>query len=214
VKAGGVVPAAWEGELEVDEEVFHSVVHTVVETLEASGLSYVLLGGIASTAQGRPRWTHDVDVMVKPGDALRTLEALEAAGFETQRTDPKWLYKALKRDVLVDVVFRSDGDVELDDEMLARSRVAEFEGLRVPVLGAEDLIVIKALVHKEHTPRHWYDALSLIARSELDWDYLVRRAAAHNAIRVASLLCYAQSTDLPVPQDPIERLLSADGLAA
>jgi predicted nucleotidyltransferase len=207
-----IPPAAWEGEVEVEDRVFRSVVEDVVRTLEASGIPYVLLGGIASTAQGRPRWTHDVDIMVRPDDALRTLEALAAAGFATQTTDHTWLYKALKHDVLVDVVFRSDGEVVLDDEMLARSRVADFQGLGVPVLGAEDLIVIKALVHKEHTPRHWFDALALIARSDLDWEYLERRAVAHNPLRVAGLLRYAQSADLPVPEGPIERLMAHGGV--
>jgi predicted nucleotidyltransferase len=209
-----IPPAAWEGQIEVEEEVFRSVVRDVVRTLEASEVPFVLLGGIASSAQGRPRWTHDVDIMVRPADALRTLEAFRRAGFVTQTTNHTWLYKALKDDVLVDVVFRSDGEVVLDEEMLARSLIAEFQGVRVPVLGAEDLIVIKALVHKEHAPRHWFDALALIARSDLDWSYLERRAAAHNPLRVASLLCYAQSADLPVPEAPIERLTSLGGLAA
>lgn len=209
-----IPPAAWEGEIEVEEQTFRQVVREVVDTLETARIPYVLLGGIASTAQGRPRWTHDVDIMVRPADAPRTLEALGSAGFATQTTNHRWLYKALKDGVLVDVVFRSDGNVVLDDEMLARSQIAEFQGVRVPVLGAEDLIVIKALVHKEHTPRHWFDALALIARSDLDWRYLERRATFHNGLRVASLLCYAQSADLPVPEEPIERLLSQSRVAA
>jgi hypothetical protein len=209
-----IPPAAWEGEIEVEEPVFRAVVRDVVRAIERAGIPYVLLGGIASTAQGRPRWTHDVDIMVKPEDALATLGALSRAGFATQTTDESWLYKALKDDVLVDVVFRSHGEVVLDDEMLSRSLTAEFQGVRVPVLGAEDLIVIKALVHKEHTPRHWFDALALISRSDLDWGYLERRAAAHDPLRVASLLVYAQSADLPVPEGPIERLMSRSGRAA
>jgi predicted nucleotidyltransferase len=209
-----IPPAAWEGEIEVDEPVFRAVVREVVRAIGRAGIPYVLLGGIASTAQGRPRWTHDVDIMVKPEDALGTLEVLSRAGFATQTTNESWLYKALKDGVLVDVVFRSHGGVVLDDELIARSLTAEFQGVRVPVLGAEDLIVIKALVHKEHTPRHWFDALALISRSDLDWGYLERRAAAHDPLRVASLLAYAQSADLPVPEGPIERLMSRGGMAA
>jgi hypothetical protein len=37
---------------------------------------------------------------------------------------------------------------------------------------------MKALAHLEEAPRYWHDALGIIAASELDWDYLVRRARA------------------------------------
>ena len=45
------------------------------------------------------------------------------------------------------------------------------------MIAPEDLIVIKAIVFDEETPRHWYDALALIPRGELDWDYLLRAGA-------------------------------------
>jgi hypothetical protein len=166
----------------------------------------VFMGGLASAALGRPRWTHDIDVFVRPEDARRTLAILEGAGFRTQETDPEWLFKALKDDVLVDVIFLSDGRVVLDREMARRARWADVEGIRLPVISAEDLIVIKALVHKERSPRHWFDALALLRREDLDWDYLLDRARRYNPLRVLSLLYYARSSDQVVPADAIRRL--------
>jgi predicted nucleotidyltransferase len=164
------------------------------------------MGGLASAALGRPRWTHDIDVFVRPEDARRALSVLEDAGYRTQETDPEWLFKALKDDVLVDVIFLSDGRVTLDREMARRARWADVEGIRLPVISAEDLIVIKALVHKERSPRHWFDALALLRREDLDWDYLLDRARRYNPVRVLSLLYYARSSDQVVPAEAIRRL--------
>ena len=37
---------------------------------------------------------------------------------------------------------------------------------------AEDMVVIKAIVAAEHTPRHGSCALAILATAEVDWDYL------------------------------------------
>jgi hypothetical protein len=201
--------ALWEGEVEVDDGTLFAVLKETVAALDRSGLPHLFMGGLASAALGRPRWTHDIDVFVRPEDARSALDALSGAGFRTQETNPRWLYKALKGRVLVDVIFVSAGGVLLDEEMAGRARHAEVEGCRVPVISAEDLVVIKALVHKEHSPRHWFDALALLRRDDLDWPYLVRRARQHGPLRVLSLLYYARSNDQVVPDQAIAEVLEA-----
>lgn len=200
----------WEGEAVVEEEVFLRVLRESAEALARAGLPHVFMGGLASAALGRPRWTHDIDVFVRPEDNRRALDVLEAAGFTTQETDPEWLYKGLKDEVLVDVIFRSSGSVILDEEMVTRARRTTVAGAEVPVISAEDLIVIKAMVFKERAPRHWYDALALLQRTDLDWDYLNRRALSYDFRRVLSLLVYARSEDRAVPADAIQRLFDAE----
>ncbi len=199
----------WDGRVEVDDATFLRVLRETVDTLREGGVAHLFMGGLASTALGRPRWTHDIDVFVTPEHALRTLEVLEQAGFATQRTDEVWLYKALKQGVLVDVIFLSDGKVALDEEMVARAPDVEIQGIRAPVISPEDLIVIKALVHKERSARHWFDALALLRREDLDWDYLLRRAEQYGATRVLALLFYARSNDQVIPSSAIRRLLPA-----
>jgi hypothetical protein len=182
--------------------------------LDEGGLPYLLIGGLASAAVGRPRCSADIDLFVYPRDAARALDLLAPAGFETEQTNPHWLYKATRAGVLVDLIFKGPRDVYLDEQMLARARREPVLGRPVPIAPAEDLLVMKALVHDEETPRHWHDALGIVASGGLDWDYLVFRARKGNR-RVLSLLYYALSIDLAVPAGAIEALhrqITAEGL--
>ena len=111
------------------------------------------------------------------------------------------------------MIFRSTRDILLGDEMLRRSRVMPFRGREVPLAPPEDLVVMKACAMSEDTSRYWYDAVSIIAHSELDWDYLVARAREHGARRLLSLLLFATSLDIVVPSEPIETLYDAIGAA-
>ena len=194
---------------EVDEEVFLNVLRDAIGALEDKDIPYVLMGGISSATFGRPRGTNDIDLFVRPESARLTLDALESVGFTTEETDPLWLFKGFKDEILVDVIFRSSGDIYLDDEMLAHARVVEIEGCAARVIAPEDLLIIKALAADEHIPHHWHDALSVITGSELDWDYLVSRARRFGARRVLSLLLYAQSNDLGVPVRPVRNLFES-----
>jgi hypothetical protein len=187
------------------DEAFRRALNDAVTAFERGAVEYVVIGGIASTALGRLRPTHDIDVFVRPEDARRALGLLGAAGFETEETFPDWLYKGYRNGQLVDVIFRSAGGIYLDDEMLLRAPVESFEGCTMRLIPPEDLAVIKAIVHADHMPRHWHDALSVLAEAELDWEYLLRRAR-HGVRRVLSLLLYAQSIDLPVPWWAVDRL--------
>jgi predicted nucleotidyltransferase len=197
-------PALFEGR-HVTEEVFTRVLGEAIEAIEKADIPYGALGGVASAILGRPRWTHDADLFVRPVDASTTLDALADAGFATQRTNPNWLFKAVKDGVLVDILFRCRGDIYLDDEMISRLVPGEFQGIRLKTIPPEDLLVIKAIIHDEETPRHWSDALALIAAGNLDWDYVLERSR-HGARRVLSLLIYAESKDVVVPDSVIKAL--------
>jgi predicted nucleotidyltransferase len=200
---------AESGDSLADEQLFRAVLAETVEALDRAEVAHVFMGGIGASMHGRPRWTHDIDVFVRPEDAGRALRALGESGFRTEQTYPDWLYKAYKHDVMVDVIFKSLGGILLDEEMLARATVEEFHGQPVRIMAPEDLLVIKAIVHDEHMPRHWHDALAIVSRCDLDWDYVVRRGRQHGARRVLSLMLYAQSNDLVVPAGAVRKLYEA-----
>jgi predicted nucleotidyltransferase len=189
----------------VDADTFQHVLRTVMETIEELDVPYLMIGGLVSSTLGRSRESHDVDILVAPRDAERLLSALAEKGFDTEQTFPEWLFKASKEGALVDLLFCAGSTVYLDDEMLARGQSLAIGDLTVDAASAEDLLVTKVASHTEGAPRYWHDALSIISRGELDWEYLVRRAR-FAARRVLSLLIYAQSEDLLVPDAAIRAL--------
>jgi predicted nucleotidyltransferase len=182
-----------------DEETLVAVLGDLVDTVRGTGLRALLMGGIGSAALARPRTTDDIDLFVHVDDVDELLDHLDRHGFEVERTDPRWLYKAHRRGVLVDLVFRSSGDIYLDQQVLDHARMCSYKGIDIPAVSPEDLLVIKAVTASEHTAHHWYDALGLVALTELDWDYLLDRARQCAPRRVLSLLLYAESLDHVVP---------------
>jgi predicted nucleotidyltransferase len=187
------------------------VLDETMGALRDAGIQFLLIGGVGSCVFGRDRGTRDIDVFVRPESAENALSALAARGFRTKKEYEHWLYKGWKDDVLVDVIFRSSRDILLDQEMLDRARIVTFRGREVPVAPPEDLVVMKAVAASEDTPRYWYDAIAIIAQTELDWEYLVARARQRGARRILSLLLFADSVDLVVPPEPIEALYEAIG---
>lgn len=192
----------------LDDKTFFEVLDSAIKALESAEIPHALMGGIASAALGRHRWTHDIDFFVRPEDARPALRALEQAGFRTEETDQAWLYKGFKGDILVDIIFSAKGGIRFDPEVEQHVRVAEFRGRRLRVVSPEDLVVMKAIAHEEHTPRHWHDALGLLAGEDFDWEYVVRRAR-YGRRRVLALLVYAQANGVEIPDEPIRGLFTA-----
>lgn len=187
---------------------FGHALSDVVQALEGKGVPYLMMGGVGIAALARPRFTDDIDLFVPPDAVTRLVEELRSEGFNTEVAHPAWLYKAYKYGVLVDVIFRSLGDIYVDDEMLRRAGSREVKGVTVPVIAPEDLLVIKAVATNEHVSRHWYDAQAIIANCDLDWDYLIARAMTAGPRRVLSLLIFAESNDHAVPSGPLQELSS------
>lgn len=181
------------------------VLNDALSALEEEEIPYALIGGLAAKNLGRPRVTHDIDLFVKPDDARRVLDCLEKRGFVTQERDPVWLFKAWKEEILVDVIFRSTGDIYFSEEVREHVRRIPYNNRFINAISPEDLIVIKAAVHDEHGPHHWHDALAVLTQGNLDWEYLLIRSK-HASRRVLALLMYAQSKDLAVPNEVIQRL--------
>jgi hypothetical protein len=111
-------------------------------------------------------------------------------------------------DVVVDVIRCASGPVFLDEQMLERAVEGTVWGTTVKVIPPEDLVVTKVLAHGEDTAHYWWDALAIVAGVELDWPYLLMRAR-RGPRRVLSLLLYAQSMDLMVPDTVVRQLLQA-----
>jgi hypothetical protein len=193
-------------------EGYASVLRESTRALDRAGIPHLVFGSIATRALGRPRsisTDEDIDLFVRPPDAPAALAALAETGFVTVEEDPTWIHKAKRGAVTVDVIFKAAGRVYMDDEMFDRGIPTAFLGVEVRLVPAEDLAVMKALLHDENRAFDWFDALALLERDGLDWDYLVRRAEAYGAQRVLSLILFAETQEISVPREAIERLRQA-----
>ena len=160
------------------EQPFSAMEATLKKTVAAlrdADVPFLVAGSLASWARGGPETTHDLDFIVKPEDAERALEALEAAGMRPERPPEDWLVKAWDGDVLVDLIFGPSG-IEVTEEVIARGEEVEVLSMGMRVLSLEDLLVTKLASLDEH--RADYSGCLLIARSireQIDWDALRQR---------------------------------------
>lgn len=142
-------------------------------------IPYLLGGSLAFWAHGGPERRKDLDFMVKPEDAERALEALEAEGMRGERPPEGWLFKAWDGDVLVDLIFYPKG-MEIDDEVIARGEDIEVLAMPIKVMALEDVLCTKLLALHEHYVD--YSGLLQMARSlreKVDWED-VRSRTAHS----------------------------------
>lgn len=205
-KPGENEPTGLRTEEQVAEEAYLRVLDLCIGVMAASGRPHAFIGGLATQVYGRDRSTNDIDVFVRVEDAPAVLEGFAAAGFETEPTNPDWLYKATRERVLVDVIFRASDGTEFD----AGTRVdwRPFKERTIPFLGPEDLLLVKLPAFNEATPRHWWDCLAILEGSRLDWDHLVRRAA-RRPHRLLSLLDFARGEGIAVPEAALAVLRQA-----
>jgi predicted nucleotidyltransferase len=195
------------GELarEDDPQVFDRVLSQTAAALETAGIDHVFFGTVATFLYGRPEPIGDIDVMIREADGEAALEALRDAGFADRPDDQTWLLKSTKDGVLVDLIFRAAEKFHLDDDVLANAPKLEFQGVPLPLLSPEDALVLAALATKVEAPEHWWIGLGIIARTPLDWEYVLRRARL-GPRAVLGLLVFAHSEDLQVPLEIVQRL--------
>jgi predicted nucleotidyltransferase len=193
---------------EATREFFLSTLADTVARFEDQRVDYLLIGGLAMAAVlGLPCDTEeDIDVFVRPEDAERLLEVFAAAGYATHRRDEHWVYKVARPNVTVDLIFRAGERIVLDDDHLRRARPGAIDGIKMPVAGVEDLVVMKAIFDSPDRPGRWYQCLRLLQPADPDWGYLAERALQYAPARVLSLLLYATTAGLPVPSWVLRQL--------
>lgn len=190
------------------EARFMNILEETLSLLRDGNVPHLVIGGIASAATLSQGWSapcSDIDVLIQEGDSDRAFDVFSAAGFCAERTDPTWIYKVAKPDITVDLIWRSRGDIRLDDEMLAHSSELRFFGIPVEVPGPEDLLLIKSIADVDGTS-HFEECLRMIGRLRFDWDYLIARAEGSVALRLTSLMTYAMSEGIWVPPQSLDRL--------
>jgi hypothetical protein len=138
--------------------------------LRAADVPFLLGGSLASWARGGPETRHDLDLVIKPEDAERALQALQEAGMKPEDPPEEWLVKAWDGDTLIDLIHHPKG-IEVDDAFMQRGEVMSVLGMEMRVMALEDVLVTKLMALSEHSLR--YESLLAISRAlrELvDWE--------------------------------------------
>jgi hypothetical protein len=166
------------------------LLNRVLDVLDAAGVAYMLTGSLASSIQGQPRSTHDIDLVVAlpPSAAKALAEAFPPPDF--------FLPEAAIRDAIHNrsmfnlIAPAEDDKVDfwlLTDEPFDRSRFARrvahtIQGRSVFVSSPEDTILAKLRWAKLSggSEKQFNDALQVyeVQHGRLDEQYLDRWANA------------------------------------
>lgn len=176
--------------------------------LETAAIPFVVGGGLAAEAYGLRESLNDVDLFVRPVDAPRAGRALESSGFLVWIEDPRWLYKAMRNGIVVDIIFESTGLVHVGDETFRRARWVSIGTVTVPVMPPEDFFVMKAAAATPSAPKHWLDAISLLTTQAMDWEYLASISEG-NSRKVLEAIVHAYNDGVPVPSLVFVKLAQA-----
>ena len=185
------------------------VLFQVLDALDALEIPYVITGSYASNYWGRPRATHDADLVVeisplKAAALAKRLEGefyapdfvLQEAAEHGGHANVIHMQQAFK----VDLWMRQD--TPYDRERFARRRSGTMFGRRVWVLGAEDTVLSKLLWYRASpvSQRQLQDAVEVyeIQEAHLDQAYLERWATA---LGLSDLLTQVRAQAAPPPYD-------------
>lgn len=146
--------------------------------LEENNLTYFVIGGLANSVWGRPRFTRDADVKVLPAErTIAEIVAQVGERFRFRVADP--LSFALATFVVP--IYAGNGiDIDIGlgflpyEELAATNAVtASLESVSFRVCTAEDLIIHKAISER---PVDWRDIEGVLAKQAktLDQDYIER----------------------------------------
>jgi predicted nucleotidyltransferase len=164
--------------MSADESPFADIEHALkraAAALQDAEVPFLLGGSLASWARGGPETRHDLDLMIRPQDAERALQALVEVGMRPEDPPEDWLVKAWDGDTLVDLIHNPKG-MPVDDDVIARGEVRSVLGMEMRVMALEDVMVTKLMAISEHALR--YERLlemSRALREQIDWDEVRRR---------------------------------------
>ncbi|MBX5483761.1 MAG: nucleotidyltransferase [Myxococcaceae bacterium] len=164
-----------------------------IDVLQEAGVPFVVGGAYAyCNYTGIYRDTKDLDLFPKKEDAARALDILAADGWETERRDEVWLYKAYKGEYFVDLIFSSgNGVATVDDEWFEYATVGEAFGRKVLIAPAEEMIWSKAFIcERERFDGGDVNHLIRAVGDKMDWQRLMRRFDRYWEVLFAHLILY------------------------
>jgi hypothetical protein len=143
-----------------------------LKALNTAHVDFLVTAAFARYAYtGIWRPTKDLDLLILPGNLKNAIEVLEAAGFETEITDGRWLAKAWMGNHFIDLIFGTGhGQVQIDEQMFQSSKKGYVLGIPVRLIGVEEMIVTSGYI----AGRNRFDGSDVVhliraSRGKINW---------------------------------------------
>lgn len=168
----------WSRKKILRSPVFLKTLQEVTETLDRAGFRYALIGGLAVAYHANPPVTIDADFLVDTEnmDILEIIfrgvdwDVYPLVFRHRQRGFPKYGWAARKPGRTDVDLLSTSGDSYLS-QVVTTARPALLGGVRVPIVTAEDLIVLKTLVGRD---KDIDDTIAIREKVEVDESYIRR----------------------------------------
>lgn len=153
-----------------------------------------MLGGAFATFHytGIYRDTKDLDVFCKPSEYPKILKYFSEKGFRTELTDARWLAKIFKGENYIDIIFNTPNSLCIvDDSWYTHAQEAEFAGIKVKMIPAEELIWCKIYVqNRERFDGADINHIILRYGKHIDWKRLLARLDNHWHLLFAQIIVF------------------------
>ncbi len=147
---------------------FFEPLRALQDLLDAFGERGVIIGGVAVSLLGRPRFTADVDAvfLIQMDELTDLLREAAARGIEPRIPDAESFARQNRVVLLRHAATGIDIDISLgmlpfESEMVSRSRRVAIGNLQLRLPTPEDLIILKAVAHR---PQDLLDIEALVER--------------------------------------------------
>ncbi len=162
------------------------VLQIVIATLEKNNIPYMLTGAIAVNYYGRPRLTHDVDIIVNI--ERKHIQSIVDAFHQEFYISPEGIEDAIRHRTAFNIIHNETGlkidfwmltEEEYDKTRFSRRKRQTIFDREIYISSAEDIILIKLLWYKNSTSeKHVIDAEGILQVQEnsIDNNYLIKWA--------------------------------------
>jgi Nucleotidyl transferase AbiEii toxin, Type IV TA system len=161
------------------------VFRRIIAALDSAAIRHMLTGSFAGAFHGNPRATQDIDLVIEADEhqvrtfiqSLPTAEyyADEGAALEALRDETQFNIVDLASGWKIDLIMRKSRPFSVEE--FGRRRTVDFEGTKLSVATAEDLIIAKLEWAKRGESNRQIEDVAMILElraAELDDAYLRR----------------------------------------
>jgi predicted nucleotidyltransferase len=152
----------------IPNNLFPPALESVCQLLRQKGVHGMIIGGLAASLLGRPRFTNDIDLLILDLDGRipEFIQKLKSFGIEPRISDVEkfaiesrvLLVRHTESGINIDI---SMGILPFEREAVERRRVESAHGLEIVLPTPEDLIIFKSISQR---PVDIEDIKAILAR--------------------------------------------------